>query len=159
MNKIDRANLSAADQLNYDLFQKDLEKDIEGFQFPHDTCFPINQRGGIQTADELGRAAALRDGEGLRGLDRAAAGVSRAMDQKIALMREGMTARMMWPKIVLERVPAQIEKQIVANPEESPFFKPFKNFPHGIAAAGSRTARQSRARSDRRLASSPRSRS
>ncbi len=57
------------------------------------------------------------------------------MEQQIALMREGMKAHIMWPKIVLERVPAQLEKQIVTDPEESPFFKPFKNFPPDIAPA------------------------
>ena len=33
LKKIDRAKLSVADQLNYDLFQKDLEQDIERFQY------------------------------------------------------------------------------------------------------------------------------
>src|SRR2546421_12508012 len=33
LKKFDRAQLSPPDQLNYDLFQKDLEMDIEGFKF------------------------------------------------------------------------------------------------------------------------------
>jgi len=57
------------------------------------------------------------------------------MEQQIVLMREGAKARVMWPKIVLDRVPAQIDKQIVDNPEESPFFKPFRRFPKEISAA------------------------
>src|ERR671919_1576624 len=48
-NKIDRAKLSSADQLNYDLFKKDLEEDIEEFKFQM-YLLPINQRGGLQTA-------------------------------------------------------------------------------------------------------------
>ena len=55
--------------------------------------------------------------------------------QQIDLMREGVRIRMIWPKIVLNRVPAQIEKQIVSKPEESPFFKPFTKFPAAIASA------------------------
>ena len=38
-------------------------------------------------------------------------------------------------EIVLERVPAQIDKQLVSKPEESPFFKPFKKFPDAILNA------------------------
>ncbi|PYJ89595.1 MAG: hypothetical protein DME70_01825, partial [Verrucomicrobia bacterium] len=53
LKKFDRTQLSAADQLNYDLFKKDLEQDIEGAKF-RSYLMPINQRGGIQTSDELG---------------------------------------------------------------------------------------------------------
>ncbi len=64
------------------------------------------------------------------------------MEQNIALMREGAKARIMWPKIVLERVPNQIDKQIVENPEESPFFKPLKKFPNEISPADQERLRQ-----------------
>ena len=33
------------------------------------------------------------------------------------------------PKITMSRVPAQIEKQIVATPEQSLFYKPFQQLP------------------------------
>src|SRR5438045_8739501 len=57
------------------------------------------------------------------------------MDENSASMNEGARAPRMWPKIVLKRVPAQIDKQLVAKPEDSPFFKPFKKFPDAISAA------------------------
>ena len=41
---------------------------------------------------------------------------------------------MLLPKIVMQRVPAQIDKQIVADSSESPFYKPFKRFPSSIFA-------------------------
>jgi len=134
LKKLDRAQLSPADQLNYDLFKKDLEQDIEGAKF-QSYLMPINQRGGIQTLDELGdrlRFETLKDFEDW---------VTRLrsfpilMDQNIALMKEGARAHVMWPKIVLNRVPAQIDKQIVPKPEDSSFFKPFKKFPDAITAA------------------------
>ncbi len=134
LKKIDRANLSVADQLNYDLFQKDLEQDIAGFPFRR-YLLPINQRGGIQTADELGdllRFQTVKDYEDWLARLKA---FPVSMDQQITLMYEGMKSKIMWPKIVLERVPAQIDKQIVSDPVESPFFKPFKTFPPDIAAA------------------------
>jgi len=129
--RLDRAKLSRADQLNYDLFKKRLEQEIAGFKFRMH-LLPINQRGGIQTADELGdqlRFTTVKDYEDWVARLRA---LPKSMQENIALMREGAKARIMWPKIVLERVPAQIDKQIVENPEDSPFFKPFKKFPKEI---------------------------
>src|SRR5215210_6414013 len=52
LSAINRAELSAADQLNYDLFQKEYESRIEENQY-HWYLVPVNQRGGIQTANEL----------------------------------------------------------------------------------------------------------
>ena len=134
LKKFDRAQFSAADQLNYDLFKKDLEQDIEGDKF-HSYLMPITQRGGIQTLDELGdrlRFETLKDFEDWVARLRA---FPTLMDQNIALMKEGAKTHVMWPKIVLNRVPAQIDKQLVAKPEDSPFFKPFKKFPDAITAA------------------------
>ena len=51
------------------------------------------------------------------------------MDQTIALMREGMKQKVLWAKKVLERVPAQIDSQIVDLPQKSPFYSAFKKFP------------------------------
>jgi uncharacterized protein (DUF885 family) len=133
LKKFDRSQFSAADQLNYDLFKKDLEQDIEGAKF-RSYLMPINQRGGIQTLDELGdrlRFETLKDFEDWIARLRA---FPTLMDQTIALMKEGAHAHAMWPKIVLNRVPAQIDKQLVGKPEESPFFKPFKKFPDAISA-------------------------
>src|ERR1043165_3369060 len=44
----DRNALNASDQLNYDLFLKDYNDEIEGHQF-HLYLMPLDQRGGIQT--------------------------------------------------------------------------------------------------------------
>jgi uncharacterized protein (DUF885 family) len=134
LKKIDRAQLSSADQLNYDLFKKDLEEEIEGAKF-QGYLMPINQMGGIQTTDELGdrlRFATLKDFEDWTARLKT---FPTLIDQTIALMKEGARAHVIWPKIVLNRVPAQIDKQLVAKPEDSPFFKPFKKFPDAISAA------------------------
>ncbi|MGI8437664.1 MAG: DUF885 domain-containing protein [Chthoniobacterales bacterium] len=133
-NKIERENLSPTDQLNYDLFKKNLEDQIAGFKFRM-VLLPIDQRGGIQTADELGdrlRFQTVKDYEDWLARLKAFPAL---LDQQIALMREGVKAHILWPKVVLERVPNQIDKQIVAKPEESPFFKPFQKFPADVSAA------------------------
>ncbi|HEV3469804.1 MAG TPA: DUF885 domain-containing protein [Pyrinomonadaceae bacterium] len=127
LKRIDRARLSPADRLNYDLFKKDIEQDIEGYKF-RDFLLPIHQRGGIQTEDELTellRFQTVKDYDDWVARLRA---LPRYVDDTIALMREGKAAGLMWPKVTQQRVPAQIDKQIVARPEDSPFYKPFLKF-------------------------------
>ena len=50
-------------------------------------------------------------------------------------MREGIRRGLVQPKVTMQRVPAQIEKQRVAQPEDSPFYKPFRQFAAGIGDA------------------------
>ena len=58
LRAINRAELSAADQLNYDLFLKERETDIEEYGYRW-YLVPLNQRGGIQICKRAGRLAPL----------------------------------------------------------------------------------------------------
>jgi uncharacterized protein (DUF885 family) len=130
----DRNQLSAADQLDYDLFKKHYEMSVEGYKF-HRFLVPLNQRGGIQTQDELAdslRFQTLKDYEDWIARLRS---FPTLMDQTIALMREGIKERMVHPKVIMERLPAQIDKQIVSDPAKSGFYKPFEHFSREIPAA------------------------
>jgi uncharacterized protein (DUF885 family) len=131
---IDRSKLSEADRLNYDLFGKDLEADIEAYKFRL-YLLPVTQRGGIQTADELTellRFQTVKDYEDWLARMRA---LPLYVTQTIALMREGVRAKILFPKVVEQRVSAQIDKQLVSRAEDSTFYKPFKSFPEDIPAA------------------------
>jgi uncharacterized protein (DUF885 family) len=131
LGKIHRARLNAADQLNYDLFHKSYQQAIDGYKF-HQFLIPLNQRGGIQTQDELAdslRFQTLKDYEDWIARLRA---FPVLMDQTIALMREGIKERMVHPKVIMERIPAQIDKQIVSDATKSGFYKPFLHFPDDI---------------------------
>ena len=132
--KIDRGSLSPADMLNYDLFRKQYESSVEGFRF-HQFLIPLNQREGIQTGNELSdslRFETVRDYEDWLARINAFPAL---MDQTIALMRQGIKERMVHPKVIMQRLPGQIDKQIVGDPAQSPFYKPFLHFPKDIAAA------------------------
>ncbi len=128
------AELTAADKLNYTLFRKQYEESVEGFPF-HRHLLALNHMSGIQTANELGdqlRFATVNDYEDWLTRLRS---FPVNMDQTIVLLRQGMEEGLIHPKIIMERVPAQIEKQIVDDPAQSLFFKPFKEFPETINAA------------------------
>ena len=124
---LDRSTLSAADSLNARLFEYQYEADISEQRFQLH-LLPVNQRGGIQdedtTADVL-HFDTLRDYEDwIARLKAFPLYTARTM----ALMRQGMHERMLHPKIVMQRVPAQIRKQLVEQPQESPYYKPFRTF-------------------------------
>ncbi|MCA9000268.1 MAG: DUF885 domain-containing protein, partial [Planctomycetaceae bacterium] len=96
---------------------------------------PLNQRGGIQdegsTADSL-RFETVQDYEDWIARMRA---FPIYMDQTIALMRAGMDRRIVHPQVVMQRVPDQIASQIVDDPTEQLFYKPFRELAEEISPA------------------------
>jgi uncharacterized protein (DUF885 family) len=134
IESIDRSALSPADRLNYDLFVKEYRDEVEGHRYRW-YLIPLNQRGGIQTADELADALRFQTVKDYEDWLARLNSFPVYMEQTIGLMRAGIKARMLLPKIVLERIPAQIDHQIVADPKASPFYKPFTRFSGEISEA------------------------
>ena len=130
---VDRSRLSASDQLNYDLFVKETESDIEEFSYRF-YLLPLSHRGGIQTFDDLANSLRFSTVKDYTDWIARLEAMPALMDQTIAIMREGIGSGMLHPKVLMRRVPKQIDKQIVAALEESPFFKPFKSFPTSISS-------------------------
>jgi uncharacterized protein (DUF885 family) len=134
LKHINRAQLSAADQLNYDLFQKDYEQDAAEHKYRW-YLVPLNQRGGPQTDNELSdllRFDTVKDYEDWLARLKA---FPAYLDQNMDLMREGIKVRMVHPKVIMQRIPAQIDKQIVDDPEKSEFYKPFREMSKNVPAA------------------------
>ena len=134
LKKINREELSAKDRLNYDLFKKETEESIESHKYKS-FLLPISQLGGIQTADELAQLLQFRTAKDYEDWIVRLESFPAYMEQTLALLKEGKRQNLMKAKAVIERVPAQIDKQIVAKPEESSFYAPFKNFPKDIPEA------------------------
>ncbi|HEX8560319.1 MAG TPA: DUF885 domain-containing protein [Pyrinomonadaceae bacterium] len=134
LGRIDRARLGAADRLNYDLFRKDLENDVEEYKFGFH-LMPVSQGGGVQSADQLGDRLRFQT---VKDYDDWLARLRTFPDyvgQTTELMREGVRARMLWPKVTLQRVPAQLDRQLALGVEGSNFYKPFRSFPADIPEA------------------------
>ncbi len=133
LRQIDRSRLSARDQLSYDLFRKEYEVEVEQHQYRW-YLVPLTQRGGVQTTDELAdtlRFETVKDYEDWISRLRA---LPVLVDQNIALMREGVRQRLLQPKVIMQRVPAQIALHIVEATAASPFYERFKRFPKTIPA-------------------------
>ncbi len=133
LGAIQRDALTPPDRLNYDMFRLNYERAIEGFRFGRH-LIPLDQRVGIQTEDELGDALRFETVKDYEDWIARLRGFGAYMDQTIALMREGMRRGMVQPKVTMQRLPGQIEKQLVAKPAQSPFFKPLQHFAAGVSA-------------------------
>jgi uncharacterized protein (DUF885 family) len=131
---IDRAQLSTAEQLNYDLFKKKNEEDAEEFKFKS-YLMPVDpQKGGVQTADTLAENLRFENVKDYQDWIARMNGLPVLMDQTIVLMQEGLRTGVKPPKVIMGRITGQIEKQVVA-PEDSGFYLPFKRFPKSISEA------------------------
>lgn len=130
--EIDIEQLSAPDRINLRLFRRKYELQTEAYQYRWHLV-PLNQRGGIQ--DEGSLADSLRFKE-LSDFDDWLARMEafpEYMDQTIELMRVGAAAGVIHPKIVMQRIPAQIDQQIVGNPRQQLFYKPFFKIPDAVS--------------------------
>ncbi|MBX3197014.1 MAG: DUF885 domain-containing protein [Labilithrix sp.] len=125
LDAIPRGRLSREDALSYDLFRRRYEDAVAGQAFRL-YLFPVNQRGGIQTADEVADALPFTTARHFEDWNARLASFPRYMDQTIELLREGVRTGMTHPKIVMQRVVAQLDKQIVTDPTKSPFFDPYQ---------------------------------
>lgn len=134
LGKIPRAKLGEADQLNYDLFERELREAIDNHRFKL-FLVPLDQRGGPQTMNELATSLRFETVKDYEDWIARLTKLPAALEQSTALMRQGLKERIVQPKIVMERVPAQLAKQIVAKPEESGFYKPFTKWPAAVPEA------------------------
>jgi uncharacterized protein (DUF885 family) len=134
LKSIDRTRLSSTDQLNYDLFEEDYKTSVEGYRF-HWFLIPLYQREGIQLSNTVADSLRFETVKDYKDWLARLNAFPTYMDQTITLMREGMHERMLLPKIIMQRVAGQIDKQILKDPVASPFYKPFKDFPESFPEA------------------------
>ncbi len=143
LRAIGRGGLPAAQQLDYDSFEWQLLHNIERQRF-REFLQPIGHQGGPQTADGIAEvmpfATTAHYGQWLQRMDALPA----LIDQTIVLMQQGVQAGLMPPRVLMQRVPAQIAAQLVDDPEKSGFYKPLLRFPDAVPAA-ERAALQARA--------------
>lgn len=131
---IDGAELEADAQLDRELIQKSLQRDIEGFPF-HSEYLAISQLGGVQQevpqlmvsmpansiADYENRLARLRT-------------LPVLVEQTLVLLDMGLSTGITPPRITLRDVPQQVRNLITEDPADSPILSPFAEIPDEIPA-------------------------
>ncbi len=130
---IDPTGLRHQDGLSRELMIRELRQNIEGAQFTH-WEMPVNQMGGphLELPDlvTLTPFDTVTDYENYLSRLRQ---IPHLFDQVTANMQRGMRDRLMPPRYLLEKVAAEAEDIASQRGEDSPFAKPLKEFPAGIA--------------------------
>ena len=131
---LDRNALSADDQLNYELFRRQLQDDIDEHQFKSH-LMPFSHRGGIQNLDNITNQLRLNT---VKDYDDWLIRLGKVDDQietAISMAESGRKSGYMPPGILMQRVPDQLALQVVEFANESPFFRVFENMPEAISAS------------------------
>ena len=134
LNKINREKLDKADQLNYDLFQREIKTRIGEYQFKP-WMFRVTPLDGPQLISEIAEFAPFAT---VKDYDNWVARLNTTgafVDQWIALLTQGTAEKLTQPRAVINKVLDQLKGQITADAESSPFYAPFKKIPDSIPAA------------------------
>jgi uncharacterized protein (DUF885 family) len=137
---IDPAALPATDRLNYEIAQVQFGRRVAVAPFkPY--LYAISHLGSLQSAGSIQTASEIADITPFATVEDYEHWIARLKSfapyalQVTELLRIGMREHRTAPRVVMARIEPQLAAQRVANPEDSPFFAPFKTFPPSIAAS------------------------
>lgn len=131
---LERNALSADDQLNYELFRRQLQDDIDEHQFKSH-LMPFSHRGGIQNLDNITNQLRLNTVTDYDDWLIRLGKVDDQIETAISMAESGRKSGYMPPGILMQRVPDQLALQVVEFANESPFFRVFENMPESISAS------------------------
>jgi uncharacterized protein (DUF885 family) len=134
LEAIEPAGLGPRQRLDREMYRRELQENIDSYRFQRHLV-PFNQRGGphsaYDTVERL-RLESVRDYDDwlarLRSFDSYS-------DQSLALLAAGIEAGVVHPRIIAERIAAQLEAQAALDARESPWAKPFLALPPALPAA------------------------
>jgi uncharacterized protein (DUF885 family) len=144
LDRMDRSALTTEDQLNWELFRRIYQGRVDSYR-RGEHLLPVNQRGGVQSRQELAESLPFATAQDYENWLQRMRAMDTLLAQTTELMREGVRRGLTQPRVIMERVPAQVAKQVVADPEKSPFYLVFEGMPALIP-----TAEQARLRASAR---------
>ena len=131
---------SGEDQLNYDLFKRELTLQIEGAEY-HPYLLPITQQTGPHI--DLPQLTTFHPFKTLQDYVNYISRLTqfrRVFDQTIANLKTGIEKKTVQPRSVVEKIIPQLEAQIVSSPDKSELYKPIDRIPSEISSVeGHRT--------------------
>jgi prolyl oligopeptidase len=95
---------------------------------------PISQRGGVQSLDTTVDNLRLETVQDYEDWLARMASIENVIEQTMDLQEAGRKSGYMPPKILMQRIPLQIDAQLVELGEDSPLYKAFTRIPETISA-------------------------
>ena len=140
LTNIDPAALSAADRLNFDIAKVQFGRRIavapfKPYVYAISHLGSLQSEGSIQTANEITEITPFATAQDYENWIARLRSFAPYVDQVTELLRIGIREKRTSPRVIMERVRPQLAAQRVANPEDSPFFAPFKRFPPSLSAS------------------------
>ena len=128
---IEQTALPSKDQLNYELLRRQLQDEADAHQFGGH-LLPFSHSGGVQdlenTTDHL-RFAAVGDFEDwLARIGK----LDEVIAQLIDVAEVGRKSNIVAPCVLMQRISAQLELQLVEQAPDSPFYRRFAAMPESI---------------------------
>ena len=135
LKTVDRAALSASERVSADMFARQLSDGLADYDFGA-YRIPINSDSGFHTDfAELPDRMPFATPKDYENYVARLSAFPTYVAQEIALMREGLATGFTLPKVVLEGYDVTMTTHIVAAPEKSLFFAPFRKYGPGVPAA------------------------
>ena len=138
---VDRDDLDPLDQVNYDLFKRNLQNRLDIYRFGRQSLYggneatPMNQRDGVQTAYDLAESLRFEREQDYRDWISRLQRFGVYVDQTIALFQDALDRGIAQPRIIVERIRDQLPPLLVTDPATSPFYTPFGTMAESISPA------------------------
>lgn len=135
LHDIDRGQLDADDQLNYDLFDYEYRGRIAAQPFKADLYHLLSSGAGLHTAWEITESLPFAQASDYDSWIARLNSLDRYLEQGTTLMRQAIREKRVPPRVLLDRVTQPLAALTGANIEDNPFYAPFKRMPESISAA------------------------
>ena len=126
--------MSETDQLNYELFRRSLQQSVDEHQF-NGHLMPFNQRGGVQNLDSNAAFLRFETASDYEDWLERMGKIDTVIEQTIEVADRGIEKEMVLPRVLMERIPDQIDVQLVEDGTESPFYGVFETMPDTISSS------------------------
>ena len=137
---IDRAQLNAANQLDYDLLNRDLRNDFDSFRFKR-WMMPVGQRGGPQQdLPQFAESVPFRQAADWENYVKRMTRLGAAVRDTQSMMEQGLEDGIVPPAAVLEGVVGQFESVLRGNLNE--IETPLAHMPDSIPAEQQQSLRE-----------------
>ena len=135
LKTIDRAKLPVAEQVNYDMFRRQLEDSVASYELG-DYQMPFNADSGFHSSfTRLPKDVPLTTAKDYENYIARLRTWPAYMNQQIAHMREGVKRGFTVPRATLEGYDTTISAHVVDDPAKSVFWAPFEKFPASVPAS------------------------